>query len=284
MPTSELEVISPRQDCNRSERIAREWAVTFAELYCIALVDRGPRFVDLWVSALADLEPNVLDAACRRAMEVCKFFPSPAEIRAQIDKANASGLQLEAAEAWDRWLKHVTSYYHPDLGWDRRAPKLPAVVEHAARAAGGAFWVSTCPESELQWARVRFMDAYALAQQTCQVEHLLSRGEAKKILSRLTTEALPERALSPPPTVRQASLPRPNTDDGIGAAFEEARRVVNAPRSMPLLSPEEIDRRKHEQRARLERHLQEHPELCGKLSPAEGCEPVLAPNLAEVSS
>ena len=66
---------------SQTERVAREWVVKFAELYAVSLADRGPRFVELWASAVADLSPDMLDAACRKAMQTCKFFPMPAEVR-----------------------------------------------------------------------------------------------------------------------------------------------------------------------------------------------------------
>jgi len=185
MPTSVLATTLPLQGCS-TEQVARQWAVTFAELFRVSLKERGQRFVDLWVSALADLKPEVLDEACQLAMRVCKFFPTPAEIREHIDNANSAGLELEAEEAWEHWYAHVQKYFHPELGWDRRAPQLDAITEHAGRAAGGARWVAGCPESELPWARKRFIRSYTLAHETGQVQNLLTRGETKKIFASLT--------------------------------------------------------------------------------------------------
>lgn len=192
MQTSVLVRTSPQPECSPTEELARKWAVTFAELFCVSLKERGPRFVALWVSALSDMKPDALDAACRRGMQTCKFFPTPAEIRAQIEHANTRGLDLEGSEAWERWFKHVKRFFHADLGWDRRTPPLDAITEHAGRAAGGARWVEGCPESELQWARKRFIDAYKLAHETGQVRNLLTRDEAKQILKTLTAEASPK--------------------------------------------------------------------------------------------
>src|SRR5260370_42187706 len=93
MPTNALVEISPLRDCTQTEQLARKWAVTFAELFCVSLADRGPRFVDLWVSALTDLAPETVEATCRRTMQTCKFFPTPAEIRAHIGRAEETATQ-----------------------------------------------------------------------------------------------------------------------------------------------------------------------------------------------
>jgi hypothetical protein len=162
----------------------------------------------IYAEALSDLPPEVIDAACGKWMREGRFFPIPGDLRGLVKSANSAGLELEAKEAWDRWFAHVTSYYHPDLGWDRRAPQLDAITEHAGSAAGGAHWVQGCPESELQWARKRFIEAYLLAHKTGQVEHLLTRGEPKKILASLTATA-PEKQLSPPRQFHQPALADP---------------------------------------------------------------------------
>ena len=98
---------------------------------------------------------------------------------------------------------HVQNYFHPDLGWDRRAPQLDAITEYAGRSAGSFRWVVGCSGSDLQWCRKRFLDAYKLAQESGKVEHLVTRKEARKILRSLTTEPpitqLP-RSLRPPAT------------------------------------------------------------------------------------
>ena len=105
---------------------------------------------------------------------------------AESPRQTLPGLALEAADAWDRYLAHVQKYFHPDLGWNRRAPDLDAITERSGRAAGGAYWVETCSESDLQWARKRFIESYTLTHETGQNQNLLTRGEAKKILESLT--------------------------------------------------------------------------------------------------
>jgi hypothetical protein len=164
-----------------------------AELFSVSLKDRGPRFVDLWVSALADLAPETLETACKRAIQICKFFPTPAEIRAAIERPEAKALQLEAEDAWHRALRWVRRYYHPDLGIDRNAPELSPQMIHALRAAGGVPWIECCSDAELQWVKKRFVADYQLVSEAGQIEHLLTDGRAKEILARLQSSG--QRAL-----------------------------------------------------------------------------------------
>jgi hypothetical protein len=199
MPMNELAIISKRPDSGKTERLAREWLVMFAELYSVSLKDRGKRFVELWISAVSDLDPRTLDAACRRTIQVCKFFPTPADVRGQIDQAVAKGFELEAECEWQKLLSWVRQYVFPDTGVSHNAPRLAAAVEHAAKAAGGFFYIERCSEDELVWCRKNFLAAYKNVHETGQVEHLLSSTEAKKILAGLAS--------------RPALAPRPLTEN-----------------------------------------------------------------------
>lgn len=171
---------------SQTDRLAREWVVRFAELYSVSLAERGPRFVELWVSAVADLAPETLDAACRKAMQTCKFFPLPAEIRNHIEKAEKNGFDLEAESEWHKLLAWIDRCYHPDVGIRRGAPSLPPQIEHAARAAGGYRYLESCSEEQLVWAKKAFFADLQNIRETGKAEHLLSDGRAKKIFRSLT--------------------------------------------------------------------------------------------------
>jgi len=190
-----------------------------------------------------------------RALRTCKFFPTIAEILGQIESANSAGLELEAAEAWDNWLAHVQKFFHPDLGWDRRTRPLEAITEHDGRAAGGACWVEGCPESELQWARKRFIDSYLLAHRTGQVENLLTRGEAKKILKSLTAKA-PAKQLPRPASPSASGPESTKPDNETVRILDDAFQKISTPK--PILEPlseEEWERRKRTQKDALARYL-----------------------------
>jgi len=221
----------------------------------------------LWIDELQDIEPERLAHTFRAVMRSHTFnsIPQIGEIRAQIDEANAAGLQLEAESAWETYLGHVKRFFHPDIGWNRRAPCLSAIIEHCARVAGGPHWVECCPESELQWVRKRFIDAYKLVQETGQVEHLLSDGEGKNILRSLNT------TLSPAPSQMLAAAPDSlggpgplAPDDPLRAEFDAVfqRLKVSRP-APPPLTPEQWERSAKAQKARLHAYLAEHPEIAG---------------------
>jgi hypothetical protein len=252
MQTNVLAEISSQQDSDQTERFAREWAATFAELFCVSLADRGPRFVNLWVSALSDLDPHVLDAACKRATQTCKFFPTPAEIRAHVDRADAAGLHLRAEEAWQDLLEWIRKFYGPDLGVSRIATELPAPVTHALRAAGGLHWIWGCPESDLQWAKKRFVEDFVRVHETHQVEFLLTDGEARKILRRVAG-AVERLQLSPHADPVAESNYKPTVDE-VRAAKHATLDRVRDPRP-----PEE--RSAAAQKKRLLEWASKHPEI-----------------------
>jgi hypothetical protein len=139
----------------------------------------------IYGEALADLSPERLDAACRRATEVCESFPTPADIRAQLDDADEKGFELEAERAWDWSLDVARRCYFADLGGLRDAPSIAPAIEFAVKAAGGWRRLHTCSEDELVWCRKIFLERYRTLHETGQVEHLLSDGEAKRILAQL---------------------------------------------------------------------------------------------------
>jgi hypothetical protein len=243
---AQLETLPSRERSSRTENVARQWVLQFAELYSASLAERGPRFVELWVSAFLDLAPDALEAACRRAMQTCKFFPTPAEIRTHIENANGNGAALEIEEAWSRALDWVQQYFHPDLGVTRGAPELPAAIQHAMRAAGGMRWLDSCPASELQWAKKRFVEDFTRIHETQQSEHLLTRPEARRILSDLTT-AEPKRQIhSGPAAEKPLPAEKPSREEVRGVLS----RVTAASVTVEI-TEEEWESKKREQKRRL---------------------------------
>jgi hypothetical protein len=192
VPTLSLTTISSPQKSDRTDRLAREWVVTFAELYRVSLKERGPRFVDLWVFALSDLEPAVLDAACKRAMQTCKFFPTPAEIREHIDRTKEIALAEAADLEWQKVLDLRRVYWNPDIagGFSRGMPKLSARVAAAARAAGVFREVSDSKQLHV-WGKNRFIESYLAWEALEQDQFLLPDGELKDALTGAARKLLP---------------------------------------------------------------------------------------------
>lgn len=256
MPNSELGTICAQQVSSCSE-VIRRWLVAFGELYRQEIT---PALVGTWEMLLADVPPDILDRACQQGAKTVKFFPTPADVRSQIAAADAAGLRLEVEQKWQRYLAWLRECYDPNLGVGRGAPPLEPAVGLAARAAGGHRWIERCQEPELQWARKRFIEAYTNVSELGQVEHLLSVGEAKRILRRLAVvpESPSQKTLTPAAPV---NAPAPS----------EPRATNQAePRSAPApLGPQELEDRKRRELARFTRHLQEHPELQAALDARE---------------
>ena len=171
--------------------VLTEWLTDLARVHSLARREPiviGERDYAVYADALSDLTTEQLHAAFLRASQVCRFFPTPADIRSQVEDAEAKGLQLEAEAAWSRAMDYALNCWHPDIGFARNAPKLPAKIEHAIRAAGGIRCLHNCPESELHWRKKDFVGDYVRLQELGQ-EHLLSDGEAKTILRQLSSES-----------------------------------------------------------------------------------------------
>ena len=203
-----------------STEVAYQWIVKFA-----AITGKAAERVqqDIWAEALSDIPADRLNAACEHLMKTWRYpnLPMPGDVRAQLDSADEKGFELEAATAWQDLLRWIELYYHPDIGVQRGAPALPVSVEHACRAAGGLRWIERCGEDDLVWARKRFLAAYTNLHQTDEVKHLLSRGEARRILSKIT--APPIRQLSSGPKTNLA----PDKVEGAPPSCEEVREVLS---------------------------------------------------------
>jgi hypothetical protein len=58
---------------------------------------------------IGDLADDEVKRATRRALQECKFFPIPAELRGFAGKGGAKALKAEAAAAWERVQAALTS-------------------------------------------------------------------------------------------------------------------------------------------------------------------------------
>jgi hypothetical protein len=184
--------------------------------------------IAIYERLLKDLPAERLDAACEATSKTCKFFPTPAEIRAQLDQADAKAFGLEAEEAWQRALHFCTRHFHPDMGINRRAPKLPAAIEHAIRAAQGMSFIYNADREQLVWAKKRFIEDFTNIHETGQVEHLLTDGEARRLLRQIASGGpQTDRALTVGKTEKSASADKPQpTDVEVNQATEAARRKI----------------------------------------------------------
>ena len=221
----------------------REWLVRFGTNHERAIAP----LIALWEDELADISPVLLEKTFRQVLRTSRFFPTIAEVRAQIDQANANGLHLEIEEAWSRALDWVQRYFHPDLGVARGAPELPGAIQHAIRAAGGLQWIESCSASELQWAKKRFVEDFTRVHETRQSEHLLTRPEARRILSDLT-KAEPARQIRSGPVAEET---RPAKKPSCEEVREVLDRITKPVPSAVVPTEAELRARWEDQKRRL---------------------------------
>lgn len=194
MPQKSIAEISQRP-VSQTERVIRKWLVVFGSLFMREIT---PLLVSSWCELLGDLPAPLVEAACAQVAKTCRFFPSPGEIREQINQAESKAFELEAESEWDRLLGWIRENVFPDSGIRRGAPRLSPAVWHAAKAAGGVVDLESCKAEQLPWRRKTFLASYKNIHETVRAEHLLSDREAKKLLRELSAgaPAAPQKLLT----------------------------------------------------------------------------------------
>jgi hypothetical protein len=141
-----------------------------------------------------------------RAMRTCTFFPTIAEILAPLETAEEGSFENE----WQALLDYIQQWVYPDL--PARGPRLPADIDHAARAAGGVRYLESCSVDDLVWAKKRFLEDLSRQRKTGEIAGFLPGSELRELLTAAAPHfALPETASAAP--ARRAehseSVPRP---------------------------------------------------------------------------
>jgi hypothetical protein len=211
--------ISEAPDCS-SSTIARQWLVKFGE---ICQKEVSSTLFAIWDEQLRDIPPELLDRACDRLAKTWQsgFLPTPGNVRAQIATVDAKGLQVEAEEAWQRALRHAREYFGA-----RFVPDLDAASEHSVRAAGGLAFIEGCSESELVWAKKRFVEDFNRLRETGESAHLLTRGEARRILQQITAST--ERPALTVPKLSELGTTEKVSDADLEEATARARAKIFA--------------------------------------------------------
>lgn len=78
--------------------------------------DEMEKRLDLYAAGLSDLAPDVLARACAKAMQVCRFFPSIAEIREHAGEMSVRHFRLFR-------IKHLIAEH--DRRWKAEQPAAP---------------------------------------------------------------------------------------------------------------------------------------------------------------
>ncbi len=249
-------------DTDKQRRnLLRQWLVRFALNAGQPLDGKAQDvYVSLWLESFAVLSDAILEAAFRKTLATCKFWPVKiADVREHVDSAESKAFRLESEGEWEKLLAWVSENFLPDgrtlpnggTSFIRKgASRLPAAVEHAARAAGGFHFLESCTREQLIWAKKDFLAALANVHETGQSQHLIGNSEAKQILARLSA---PPPLLVPKPAAQEPEVPLPSR--------QEVRSVLNKIADLP--SEEEWQARKTEQKDRLAKWISEHPEHAG---------------------
>jgi len=152
-------------------------------------------FEAIWQEGFEDLSYSVLEAAFRKALGTCKFWPvKVADIRENVDRVHETAVSEAADLEWQRVLDLRRMYWSPDMpgGFSRGMPKLAERVDRAVRASG-VFKLQDCePEALHVWAKKRFIESYLAWAELEQEQFLLPDGELKDLLAGVAeTKALP---------------------------------------------------------------------------------------------
>jgi hypothetical protein len=149
-------------------------------------------YLALWEEGFEDLPYGVLEAAFKRTLRECKYWPiKVADVRGRIDKAKETAVLAAADIEFQRLLQYCRYWVNPDIQFSR-TPKLPERIDRAARTAGGLFYLRQCSTEELQWAKKRFIGAYVSWEDLNQDQFLLPGGELKDLLASVAEKkALP---------------------------------------------------------------------------------------------
>lgn len=163
-------------------------------------VELGSQTIKVYQIGLADIDPQLLQAAVLQHIATSKWFPTIAELRQRVveERLTAAG-HLSAPEAWSLVMRQVRSVGH----W--RVPDVPPAVRKAIDASGG--WRQLCLSENPTADRARFLEAYKLfakeesekLQQMPSVNHALEElSSGKDRVHEEITKLLTKRNGCPP--------------------------------------------------------------------------------------
>ena len=172
-----LATISPAQTSEQpvsSSEAIRQFLVKAGEVYCKQIT--AP-LVSIWVDELSGYSPDVLEPIFRNALRTSKFFPTLADVLEPLKAVEQSGFEDE----WQALLDYCREWVHPDIQFSGR-PQLPVEIDHAARAAGGVYFLRECSKEELGWRKKSFIEDLTRSRKTGDLAGLITGGELRKLL------------------------------------------------------------------------------------------------------
>jgi hypothetical protein len=189
---------SRSKPCEQQKRssLLRHWLGLFALNAGQPLdADALSVYASLWLEGFADLSDGVLEAAFKKTLATCKFWPVKiADVREHVESAEDS----RAEDEWQNVLEYCRLHVNADLGM-AHAPKLPADIAHAAASAGGLIHLESCPTDDLQWAKKRFVEDLARQRKAGDIAACLPDSPLGKLLEATAVRfALPAAPSVPP--------------------------------------------------------------------------------------
>jgi hypothetical protein len=205
--------------------------------------ETAPALAKIWLEALEDIPTDALEAVFKATLRASKWFPTPADILSHHSSAELCRVE----EEWQNLLEYCREFVNRDLGMAGQ-PKLPPEIEHAARAAGGLYYLESCTTSELQWAKKRFIEDLERQRKAGEIAGFLPAGPLRKLLDKATARfSLPAGSDAPAPlpapvqiagssaeNIRTYTLPPER--DAVYAAMVRKQKEKFAPASERLLA------------------------------------------------
>jgi hypothetical protein len=195
-----LEQRSKRSDQRKRNELIREWTTKFA-LNAGAALDTTAIgvYTALSEEGFSDLPCKVLEAAFRKTLRTCKYWPiKVADVREHVSHAKQNAVNLEAEEAWQHVLELRRVYWNPDMpgGFSRGMPALDERTRQAARASG-VFRDHDSLEALHVWAKKKFIESFIAWGELKQDEFLLHDGELRHLIADAAHKFLPPSAIYP---------------------------------------------------------------------------------------
>ncbi len=189
-------------ESHRAQRI-NEWLLKFAVAYPaqgsrepVVTKETAPMLAGIWSEALADVHTEALEPAFRATLKNSKWFPTVADIREHIDSAYES----LAEDEWQNLLEYCRKWVNRDTARDNPPPRLPADIDHAARAAGGVLFLEACSEKDLVFAKQRFVEDLTRQRKSGELAAFLPSSDLRKLLTKAAARiSLPPFPVPAPP-------------------------------------------------------------------------------------
>ena len=179
------------------ESVITDWILKLA-LNAGAPLDAKTQAVykSLWLDGLSDLTPAQAEAAFRKVLRECAYWPvKVADIRKYFAHAEETAELIAAQTAWEKALDYRRRYWRPDLPGQRPsyAPTLPHRIEQAMRAAGVLQDYDDHDQLHV-WVKKNFIEYYlAYSEMEKDGKFLLPHGELREMLTTLgEAKALPK--------------------------------------------------------------------------------------------